>query len=635
MTTMIASPETERAVPANDDGRIQRVIEQKTHYWQQEGPALNHFRHSGVRPRPAFAPVYRRMLAFIAPGSRVLDVGCGHGRLAIPLAEAGHEVVATDVSRAMLDILEQHKGNLAIEVRQGDAHRLAAGDGEFDVVLSSDFMPHFPDWPRLLREKARVCKVGGVILFAFNFTEHHTFAASFGGQAFDHPYSPDPASPKPFWAECGAEEMIEVARGLGLNLEHLVPLKFLHDSYALGGSLGTAEYRAFQSELYRRIEANAEVGEFFCWLEETAFQRLPFFSSYCSLVVLRKLPQVSAADAAPRAEVQAPAARRQPDRAFLDQVPSEATPAERAYLFDWFANDWDGIGAVVEIGPFLGGTTRAIATGMAANPRVSAGSALHTFDRFDLYYSPERLRTAIEPMVRARVFSSGQADELCRDASFERLFDAIHRPHEYAQRIRLHNSPLPDLPDEIDRSRSLDCLLEAGPLGAVFVDGCKSWASTHYAMRFLLPRLREGAPLIFQDFGWYTCFWISAATHALREFLTPESHVDATYTFRLTRSVSPEDVASRLARRPEDMGDRFFREAAAALFERGRTTQDRRAELISQLHEIAALMTLGQRNTAASILKRIDVPRYAAHADMIRGCLQSPTYLPGGRQLVW
>lgn len=383
------------------DPSAARVIHQKTAYWQQPGPAANHLRVSGVRPGGLFAPVYRRMLAAIPPQSRILDVGCGHGRLAIPLAEAGHRVVASDVSPAMLDLLKTHKGGLPIEVRHGDAHRLPAGDGEFDVVLSADFLPHFPDWRELLCEQARVCRAGGRIMFAFNFAEHRVFAEPFGGAKFEHPYSPDAGSGKPFWAECQIDEMIDAGARCGLTLAEVVPLKFLHDSHAFGGALGTAAYREFQSELGRRLDASSEVAEFFAWLEQTAFQRLPYFAAYCSLVVFTKEP-VGGSSAATSEVVQP----EKPLAEFLSEIPSETSIAERQLLFNLFAQRWDGHGAVVEIGPFLGGTTRAIASGMGHNLARSETALLHTFDRFDAYYSAEQLRQTIEPLVKNGTFST-------------------------------------------------------------------------------------------------------------------------------------------------------------------------------------------------------------------------------------
>jgi hypothetical protein len=320
---------------------------------------------------------------------------------------------------------------------------------------------------------------------------------------------------------------------------------------------------------------------------------------------------------------------------FLGEIPSETTSGERSLLFDHFRRKWDGASSIVEIGPFLGGTTRAIAWGMLQHPRRSPDAVLHTVDRFDLYYSAELLRKTIEPLVVRGTFTKAQADDLCRTADFERLFNAIHAPHEYSRLVRLHNSPLPDRPEEIDGSTALGFLAGQSQLGALFIDGCKSWASTHYAMRYLLPRTRIGARVIFQDFGWYTCFWITSVVYALREFLQFESRADATYVFRLTRPVTAIDVANRFGRTPDEMGEAFFHTAAAALFEHSRRTGDLRGELISRLHLIAALATMEQKPAAARLLLETDARRYAPFASLIVGCLKSPTYRPGGQPITW
>lgn len=321
--------------------------------------------------------------------------------------------------------------------------------------------------------------------------------------------------------------------------------------------------------------------------------------------------------------------------AYLGQIPSETTPGERRLLFNFFQGQWEGRGSVVEIGPFLGGTTRAIAWGMQRNPARIDGAKLHTFDRFGAYYSAPMLRETIEPMVRGNIFTAGQADDLCQVADFERLFHAIHAPQAYAPLVRLHNSPLPDLPEEIAASTSLDVLKNEGELSALFIDGCKSWASTQYAMAFLLPRTRVDSAVIFQDWGWYTCFWISSFTFALRDYLELEEHVDATYRFRLKRALTAEQVKSRFAAAPEQMGEKFFRDAASALLEQSRRRGDLRGELIAQLHHIGALATLNRKDLAADILTKLDVRRYAAFAMMMRGAVKSPTYRPGGKQILW
>jgi SAM-dependent methyltransferase len=78
----------------------------------------------------------------IRPGESVLDVGCGSGALALPLARAGHDVVAMDFSAGMLDVLRRRaaaNGLRNVEtVHAGwDDDWRAAGVGAADVVIAS------------------------------------------------------------------------------------------------------------------------------------------------------------------------------------------------------------------------------------------------------------------------------------------------------------------------------------------------------------------------------------------------------------------------------------------------------------------------------------------------------------------
>lgn len=73
-------------------------------------------------------------ISALAPGGRVLELGVGTGRLALPLAEAGHQVTGVDASSEMLDRLVARPGAEAVTVVQGDFCTVDAG-GPFDVTL--------------------------------------------------------------------------------------------------------------------------------------------------------------------------------------------------------------------------------------------------------------------------------------------------------------------------------------------------------------------------------------------------------------------------------------------------------------------------------------------------------------------
>ncbi|HKE76435.1 MAG TPA: methyltransferase domain-containing protein [Acidimicrobiales bacterium] len=70
----------------------------------------------------------------LAPGMRVLDVGCGPGRHAHALARRGLEVVGVDISRTFVDLATADAPPGATFVR-GDARALAF-DAEFDAAIS-------------------------------------------------------------------------------------------------------------------------------------------------------------------------------------------------------------------------------------------------------------------------------------------------------------------------------------------------------------------------------------------------------------------------------------------------------------------------------------------------------------------
>lgn len=104
--------------------------------------------------------------AGIRAGMRFLDVAAGSGALSIPAARMGAQVLATDQSAVMLELLQARarQEGLSIETRVMDGHALELADDSFDMAGSQFGVMLFPDMPRGIREMARVVRPGGRVL---------------------------------------------------------------------------------------------------------------------------------------------------------------------------------------------------------------------------------------------------------------------------------------------------------------------------------------------------------------------------------------------------------------------------------------------------------------------------------------
>jgi len=92
-------------------------------------------------------------IAKLCRGGRLLEVGVGTGRLAIPLQREGVAVIGTDVSRRMLT-LGRRKG--AESLFLADAHRLPLADKVVRTAMTNRVLHLLSSWPAALAEICRV-----------------------------------------------------------------------------------------------------------------------------------------------------------------------------------------------------------------------------------------------------------------------------------------------------------------------------------------------------------------------------------------------------------------------------------------------------------------------------------------------
>jgi ubiquinone/menaquinone biosynthesis C-methylase UbiE len=114
--------------------------------------------------RPVQDAVVRALRA--DPPARILDVGCGTGRLARQLSRglARSHVTGCDLSRGMLRQAKARRRS--IDLVRGDAQRLPFADACFDAAVSTDAFHLFPDPEAVLVDLHRVLAARGRLLIA-------------------------------------------------------------------------------------------------------------------------------------------------------------------------------------------------------------------------------------------------------------------------------------------------------------------------------------------------------------------------------------------------------------------------------------------------------------------------------------
>ena len=135
--------------------------------------------------------------AGIRPGSKVLDVGCGTGVVAITAARGGAKVTGLDLTP---ELVARAKENIAlamveIDLHEGDAEALPFADGAFDVVVSQFGHMFAPRAELATREMLRVLKPGGTLCFSTWPPEH--FVGRFIALTSRYAPPPPPGSSSP------------------------------------------------------------------------------------------------------------------------------------------------------------------------------------------------------------------------------------------------------------------------------------------------------------------------------------------------------------------------------------------------------------------------------------------------------
>ena len=167
---------------------------------------------------PALKAWEREVIGHFPAGARTLDIGCGLGREAFPLADSGFDVVGNDISQEVISQvrrLAEEKG-YDIPFAVCDGKKLPFPDASFDVVLiwAQTFgLLYGEEYKRdYLLECRRVLKPGGLFSFSAHDCEYlkAQYPHCLDGRRF-YPY----AGAEIYWEAFTSAELTRYARQAG------------------------------------------------------------------------------------------------------------------------------------------------------------------------------------------------------------------------------------------------------------------------------------------------------------------------------------------------------------------------------------------------------------------------------------
>lgn len=214
-----------------DPAEIGRFSELAETWWDPEGPMKPLHRLMPARMRYLKDRLCRHFgrdgsVAEPLAGLRILDVGCGGGLVAEPLARLGAEVTGIDAAAKNVAAARRHsaEADLGIDYRHGTAEGLAEAGERFDAVLALEIIEHVGDLDLFVRSLGRLVRPGGLVLFSTLNRTPKAYALAIVGAEYVLRWLP--RGTHSFEKFVKPSELAARCRAAGLSIEDLTGLVY-------------------------------------------------------------------------------------------------------------------------------------------------------------------------------------------------------------------------------------------------------------------------------------------------------------------------------------------------------------------------------------------------------------------------
>lgn len=206
-------------------------------------------------------------------------------------------------------------------------------------------------------------------------------------------------------------------------------------------------------------------------------------------------------------------------------VPTMLMQRELNYLHH-LASQVQTNGRVIEIGCFLGGSTRPLTIGYR-NHHPSPSNIIV----YDAFIAPDQHSFDTDPQLAT--FG------LTPDQDFLPLYQTLHK--EYLDSLTIRKGLIPCAMEE---PPAKNLYPEQEPIALLFVDAAKSWGVHTTIASVFYPHLQLDSIVVHQDFGDFRTPWILIHMYQLRHCFEPLDNVRLTPTLSFRCSQTPTDLSS-------------------------------------------------------------------------------------------